>query len=131
MKGYDPLLAPDPEEWMALDEGERIQMVLTYHRKKRFELPNENLHASSHVIIENQIALGDKTPVRATLDRLMREGLDRHDAIHAIGCVLSSLLFNIVNDSAQTEDPNEAYYRGLEKLTAKSWLKEFGSEGVS
>ena len=34
----------------------------------------------AHVVVENQVALGEATPVPATLDRLMDEGLDRHDA---------------------------------------------------
>ena len=40
-------------------------------------------------IVENQVALGDAFAARAVLLRLMAEGLDRHEAIHAIGSVLS------------------------------------------
>jgi len=46
------------------------------------------MHGVAHVIVENQIAAGDSTVEPVTLARLMREGLDRHDAIHAIGSVL-------------------------------------------
>lgn len=41
-----------------------------------------------HVVVENQIALGDEIPVRRAVQRLMSEGLDRHDSIHAVGSVL-------------------------------------------
>jgi hypothetical protein len=47
----------------------------------------------THVIVENQVALGEAYPVQSVLLRLMEEGLDRHDAIHAIGSVLAERLF--------------------------------------
>jgi hypothetical protein len=40
-------------------------------------------------IAEDQIALGDEIPARRTLVRLMEEGLDRHEAIHAIDSALA------------------------------------------
>src|ERR1700733_3070308 len=61
---YNPLEAPDAEQWLALDEQERIQLALDYHTRARVELPNATVHATVHVIVENQIALGDETPVR-------------------------------------------------------------------
>jgi hypothetical protein len=32
MQRYDPDEAPDAEEWLALDEQERIELVRDYHR---------------------------------------------------------------------------------------------------
>jgi hypothetical protein len=40
-------------------------------------------------MVEAQIALGDETPASRIAQRLIGEGLDRHDAIHAIGMVLA------------------------------------------
>src|ERR1700676_270077 len=80
---YDPLEAPEPEQWLALDEGERIHLAQSYHRRARVRLPNEKVHAVLHVVVENQIALGDEMPVQRTVQRLIAEGLDRHEAIHA------------------------------------------------
>jgi len=77
---YDPLVTPAAEQWMELDEGMRIQLVEDYHWRARIRLPRPKAHAVFHVIVENQIALGDETPVQRTVDRLMAEGLDRHDA---------------------------------------------------
>jgi hypothetical protein len=31
---YDPLKAPDPEDWLALDEQERIELARDYRRRK-------------------------------------------------------------------------------------------------
>ena len=58
MQRYDPLEAPDPKEWLELDEQERIVLVQDYHRRARIRLPNKKVHATLHAIVEAQIALG-------------------------------------------------------------------------
>jgi hypothetical protein len=124
---YDPLKKPDANRWLKLDESVRLRMVLTYHRKKKFDLPNENMHAVIHVVVENQVALGDETPVEATLKRMMDEGLDRHDAIHAVGSVLAAQIWDIMQGNVGDDgDPNLAYAEELSQLTAKQWLEDYG-----
>ena len=118
---YDPDRSLDPRRWSALDEGERIELVLEHHRRAGVRLPNENLHATTHVVIENQVQLGDETPVASTLERLMSEGLSRHDAIHAIGTVLAPVIFDILDEEIRS-DPNTIYYQQLRDLTANTWL---------
>ena len=75
------------DAWLALDESERTRLVVRYPRRQRIRLPNGTVHALVHVIVENQVALGDAFPAKGVLFRLMSEGLDRHEAIHAIGSV--------------------------------------------
>jgi hypothetical protein len=66
--------------------------------------------------------MGDATVVPATLNRLMREGLDRHDAVHAIGSVLLKIVFNIATGTGNRDaDINSEYGRMLGGLTAASW----------
>ena len=116
---YDPDSRPDPEEWSDLDESRRIGLVMDYHRRARIRVPNLRLHATFHVIVENQALLGDETLVAATLERLMDEGLHRHDAIHAIASVLSGVMF----DATKTQgggDLNAAYFREVARLTAEA-----------
>jgi hypothetical protein len=63
-------------------------------------------------------------PVKRTVQRLMSEGLDRHDAIHAVGSVLIGHLTDLLA-APQTQtgtDPNPRYYAELDQLTAKGWL---------
>jgi hypothetical protein len=74
MKRYDPLEIQAPEEWLDTNEAERLRLVEVYHRHARVRLPNAVVHATLHVIVENQAALGDEIPVHRTLDRLMNEG---------------------------------------------------------
>src|SRR5438552_8802003 len=87
MDSYDPDTPRPSGEWLHTDEGERIELVSSYHRRKKIRLPNAQLHAVIHVIVENQLGMGE-TVVGDTLVRLQSEGLSRHDALHAIGSVL-------------------------------------------
>jgi hypothetical protein len=121
---YDPSEHIDAHAWQALDESERIESVRRYHRSKSIRLPNERLHAVTHVIVENQVALGDALPVRAVLFRLMQEGLDRHDAIHAIGFVLAEQLFAVLNQEGESGTLNADYLEKLKHLTAESWRNQ-------
>lgn len=128
MKIYDPEQTIDPVGWTTLDESERHNLVERYHRKKHIKLPNLGVHAAFHVIVENQIALGEEIPVRNTLERLMREGLGRHDAVHAIGSILAGYMFDLVKNGTKDQDVNTDYYRQLEELTAESWLESADEE---
>jgi hypothetical protein len=119
---YDPLEAPEPEEWLAIDEAERIRLALDYHRRARVRLPNEKLHAVLHVVIENQIALGDEIPVQNTAQRLMAEGLDRHEAIHRIASVLAEFIHDLTGNPGSSTKSNQAYFAALQRLTAEGWL---------
>ena len=120
---YDPLKDVDPESWLALDELERLNYVLDYHQRQRIRLPNQKIHATMHVVVENQLALGDSFPAKSVLARLMSEGLDRHDAIHAIGSVLAGQIFDALKHKDPTRDLNAEYQQKLKALTAQSWLK--------
>ncbi len=125
MHRYNPLQAPDPKEWSAMDEQERIRLAEQYHRRAGIRLPNVTVHAVIHAVVESQIALGDEIPVRRTLERLMSEGLDRHDALHAIGSVLAQHMHDLLSrpDALPEADANSAYYAALEGLTAEDWLQ--------
>jgi hypothetical protein len=129
---YDPLIEPDPEEWLALDEQERINLVEAYHESAGIDVPNITVHAIFHAVVENQIAEGDALPVKRVAQRLMSEGLDRHEAIHAIGYVLANHMNDLMrevrsnspsDDRTLPPDPNARYYAELERLTADEWRR--------
>jgi hypothetical protein len=121
MKSYDPDISPTPTEWLRADEGERIELVSAYHRRKKIKLPNLQLHAVVHVVVENQIALGEEI-VANTLARLRAEGLSRHDALHAIGSVLAENLYELMQDDlGATAEPYRRYLERLRDLTAENW----------
>lgn len=121
MERYSPDEPPDPGEWLALPESDRIELVREYHRRAHAKLPNAGLHASFHVVVENQAALGDELPVRRTLERLQREGLGRHDAIHAVASVLVTQMHELLDSEPRTPDPTPEYAAALERLNAHDW----------
>jgi hypothetical protein len=123
---YDPNRHIDPDAWLEFDESERIEAVKEYHRQAKVRLPNATLHATTHVIVENQVALGDAYPVQSVLFRLMEEGLSRHDALHAIGLVLAERLYAGLKQEGEPADLNAEYVEKLNRLTAESWRKQAG-----
>lgn len=125
---YDPDSPPDPGRWLELDEEERILLAEAYHRRAQIEVPNAKVHAVIHVIVENQVALGDELPVRQAIERLIGEGLDRHDAVHAVGSVLTAYLYDLLTADAPPPDRLEAYKKDVERLTAESWQAELGPD---
>jgi len=121
MDSYDPDRSRAAADWLELDEGERIELVSSYHRRKKTHLPNAQLHAVIHVVVENQLALGEQVVIE-TLARLQREGLSRHDALHAIGSVLAADLYELMQESSEpTGDIYRQYLERLQKLAAKNW----------
>jgi hypothetical protein len=122
MERYDPERAPPPADWLALDEGERIHLIEVFHRDARVPLPKaaRAAHASIHAVVENQLALYDEPIVRA-LARLMKEGLSRHDAVHAIGSVLVEGIYDVVASNDPGDTFRARYYAAVERLSAVSW----------
>jgi sirohydrochlorin ferrochelatase len=122
METYDPETAPDAAEWLELEEDERVSRVSAYHRHAKIKLPNLQVHAALHSVVENQIAEELQT-VRETVARLQAEGLSRHDAIHAVGSVLVARLQALMREGAQAQFAVETYFQELRSLTAEGWLK--------
>ena len=106
--------------WTAMNE--RLVLVEEYHRDARIALPRKarRIHATIHVVVENQLALNDE-PVARALERLMKEGLSRHDAVHAIGSRVAEQIFDIVKLKEAPEVSSARYYAAVERLTAAGW----------
>ena len=123
MEKYQPLKCPNAQEWLELDEYERVFLVREFHEGSDEPLPDDamGLHASIHVVVENQIAM-EHVPVPATVDRLIHQGLDRHEAIHAVGAIVSSNIYDLTKGNQMSWDQNQ-YRRRLDKLTARRWRK--------
>ncbi|NHN37332.1 DUF1841 family protein [Pseudomaricurvus alcaniphilus] len=123
MNKYEPIVQDKKTEWLNLDEEERVELVRTYHENVDDELEGEplTLHAAMHVIVENQIAMGEEN-VESAATRLIRQGLSRHEAVHAIAAILSEHIYDLLKDSSM-EFCTKQYRRKLEKITAKRWRK--------
>ena len=126
MQNYDPEVPPNPAEWLALDEQLRIQLAESYHRAAREKVPNHTAHAAFHAIVENQIAEGLEPVVRA-MARLMKQGLSRHDALHAVGSVVADHFFEAMNtkDEDFAASAQARYNAAVERLTAEEWKRKY------
>ena len=60
----------------------------------------------------------------------MKEGLDRNEAIHAVGSVLGEQIYITMSGSSSGADINEQYVRKLKALTAEGWLSS-GQQALS
>ncbi|MCP5114778.1 MAG: DUF1841 family protein [bacterium] len=92
-----------------------------YHSRAGVEMPSPRSHAAFHTMVENQLAMELPAEAPLVLERLMGEGLDRHDAVHAIASVLAKYMHRAVRRTTRG-DPNSVYRRELRRLTAKKWL---------
>lgn len=121
MARYDPLREPDPDDWLAHDEDERTALVEAYHGERGIEVPNLHLHARFHAVVETRLAEGDAV-TRETLDRLQREGLDRHEAVHAIAYVVSTQVYG-VRQRAPAKDAEADLAAKLRRISASRWRR--------
>lgn len=123
MEFYSPSTAPVSEEWLAIDDGERLELVRTFHEAEDNDLDEKALtiHSTIQVIVENQLALKVEL-LPETLEKLTRQGLSRHESLHAIGAIISGDIMAILKGE-RTEFSPKQYRRKLEKITAKRWEK--------
>jgi hypothetical protein len=119
---YDADSPPDAAAWLKLAEGERLALVKGYHKRAGLQAGSPEVHASIHVAVETQLAEGLASATDA-MERLSNDGLDRHEALHAIGSVLAEELFGVLR-SEKGHDP-ERYDRALSKLTAAGWRAKY------
>ena len=121
---YDATEGPDASEWLESDEAERLDAVLRYHRSAKERAGSARAHAAIHVTVENQLAEGLGGAVRA-MERLREQGPDRHDAIHAVGAVVSEQIYSALKHRAFDAAQYEAR---LDALTADAWRKSGDGE---
>lgn len=125
--GYDANHAPSSELWSALDERDKLDRVARYHTAAldpSRHPPSMQRHAGMHVGVENQLASGKPPQVAEALARLIRDGMNRHDALHAVGWVMTEHMKRAV----ETRKPidNDAYLHDLEQLSLQRWLEMAG-----
>lgn len=120
---YNPNAAPNPAEWLALSEMERIRLVQNHHASVRVKVSNMKAHAALHAAVENQVASG-YGPTNKALERLQGEGLSRHEAVHAVASVIVEFVREL--SIGQAEQQRVTYQsrmgEAIANLQAKCWL---------
>ena len=75
---------------------------------------NPIMHVNMHSVIENQLEQNTPPEVRKALDGLLKRGVSRHEAIHAIAYEFNMELFPVLKHARPFN--NAAYKRRLEKI---------------
>lgn len=120
---YNPESLSTSTGWLSIDELERLDLVIDFHKRHKIKLPNVRLHSLIHVMVENQLT-EDIKEVKDKMTELLSDGLSRHDAIHAIGSVLSTFFYEIFKGGKSSSDPNREYLEKLATLNANKWLHQ-------
>lgn len=121
MSAYDPAVAPDPAAWLALDQPARIAAVAEFHREHRIEIPRKDrvMHSAVHAIVETQIASDDPPEVGAAMARLTSAGMDRHEALHALGATLARHMFALSRNEDAGADGHAKYREAVAALESR------------
>ena len=118
---YNANSVPVPEEWLALEEEARVKLIQEYLEESGdFTGENAHLHACMQAIVENQIAADDPPATAQAVKRLMKEGLERQNALHAVAYALNNELFFMHKNGK--EFSTTRYRTNLNKLSARKWL---------
>ncbi len=112
---------PPGAGWLERDEGERIASVRAFHERVAVHPPTPDpyLHATAHVVVENQIAGGAPAAVGACVARLIAEGATRHEALHAVAEVMTVELAEVVSERRVFDEERVA--RKLRAIDARKW----------
>jgi hypothetical protein len=124
MTSYDVANPPPPEEWLAMDENERIRAVEEAHHRTRSPVgQNPRAHATIHVMVENQLAEGLEPAVRA-YDRFRAAGIDRHTTIHALASVVTQHMMAMLEGQKSIDD--DAADRDFDALDPAAFKRKRG-----
>jgi len=82
----------------------------------------EVLRAALFQAIENQLRSRNPPETRETLDRLLKEGHSREDAMKLIGCALVNEIYGILKSEAPFD--NARYVANLKRLPELPWGNE-------
>ncbi len=96
------LLDPaDPDDRSILVEAEHRQFARVLQRHEDValngETVNPRLHLALHEMVANQLWDGEPPETWAAVQRLLGQGLDRHDALHVIMRAVSDIVFAALN----------------------------------
>jgi hypothetical protein len=104
-----------------VDQGALMARIEKEHRSAPhpgIAGPRLRLHVAIHTVVETQLLEGRPAETAVTLARLEAEGLDRHGAVHAIGTVVSSEIFEVMQEGKAYDEAR--YVTALRALSARS-----------
>jgi hypothetical protein len=91
--------------------------VLRDHEQEVADAGGQQMHAVIHSAVETQLAQGHAAAT-AALARLLAHGVERHEAIHAVGRVSAGQIYRALKHRKELDAA--PYDRELGELTAES-----------
>jgi hypothetical protein len=107
---------------MGSDDDAIMREVTALHDREPHQgLSGERLrlHIAIHTVVETQLRDGTPPEATATLARLQAEGLDRHEATHAIGAAVGEELYEVMSEKRRYDEAR--YVSRLRAITATGW----------
>jgi uncharacterized protein YoaH (UPF0181 family) len=83
------------------------------------EAPNPHLRRALLEVVDNQLRDNDPPETKETLQRLMKTGLSRKQAIELIACVVASEIFEVLNSKRPYD--NVRFVAALQALPRLPW----------
>ncbi|HET6572507.1 MAG TPA: hypothetical protein VFG68_02815 [Fimbriiglobus sp.] len=83
------------------------------------KVPNPRLRRALLEIVRNQLRAGNPPETRATLERLLAQGLPRERVLELIACVVASEVVDMVNSDQPYDEAR--YLAGLRALPRLPW----------
>ena len=115
MREYNPAKSPDRQQWMALDKTRQLELVRQAHTDMDAGESAVASHCGMHSAVETQIA--ENSPgVRNAMGRLRKQGISRHNAVHAIGLVLIQHMRRMATSQDEPDVANSHYQTKLTEL---------------
>ncbi len=114
LDGEDALIANIMDQHPEFDEIWPLGEMSSHPQEVNGTIVNPFIHTTLHMIIEKQIDMENPPEVAETLQALLAQRLDRHEAIHRIVSVYADLYFRNFRKGAAFEEG--IYLEGLKEL---------------
>ena len=101
-----------------------MSAVLSDHARQFRRAPRAYFSALAQAVATRDTEMIERfTQAGCLARRLQDDGLSRHDAVHAIACVLSDeMMDRLQPDYKPPRDPNLNYFKRVSLLTVQQWL---------
>jgi hypothetical protein len=116
LEGDDALIAEAMDLHPELDPMWELGELSAAPQEVNGTVVNPFIHTALHVLIEKQLQEKSPPEIVETLEALIRRGVDRHEAVHAIASVYAELYFTSFRRGQHFEET--AYVELLKRLVA-------------
>ena len=78
--------------------------------------PGARAHVAIHAVVESQVAMGEPAATAEALQRLVDQGMERHEAVHRVGQVVAELMHAAMTGAMNPLEVNDELARRVKEL---------------